>query len=194
MKARRSIRSPRRRQYPGSHPRSSHPPSPMYVLMVSPTPACRVAEGRAASNIWSRLGRVCGTNHTDRGCRDGGHFEIEHIRIGDGEMDPACGKSLLRQSSTATDRFRNLTPAIGPRPWERVFMSSRPEDSHLRALPDPYVNLSIHTAPDVRPFPWQSCQWAKSVGFTRRSRSNQSRAPLVFRRNRLNLRRAQRMT
>ena len=56
---------------------------------------------------------------------------------------------------------------------------------------DPYVNLSIHTAPDVRPFPWQSCQWAKSVGFTRRSRSNQSRAPLVLRRNRLNLRRAQ---
>src|SRR5438874_7495634 len=73
-------------------------------------------------------------------------------------------------------------------------LSSRPEDSHLRALPDPYVNLSIHTAPDVRPFPWQSCQWAKSVGFTRRSRSNQSRAPLVLRRNRLNLRRAQRMT
>src|SRR5215471_15768627 len=31
-----------------------------------------------------------------------------------------------------------------------------------------------------------------SVGFTRRSRSNQSRAPLAFRRNRLNLRRAQR--
>ena len=40
-------------------------------------------------------------------------------------------------------------------PWRRelAFMSSRPEDSHLRALPDPYVNLSIHTAPDVRPFP-----------------------------------------
>ena len=32
-------------------------------------------------------------------------------------------------------------------------LSSRPEDSHLRALPDPYVNLAIHTAPDVRPFP-----------------------------------------
>src|SRR6476646_4312594 len=73
-------------------------------------------------------------------------------------------------------------------------LSSRPEDSHLRALPDPYVNLSIHTAPDVRPFPWPSRQWAKSVGFARRSRSNQSRAPLVLRRNRLNLRRAQRMT
>ena len=27
-----------------------------------------------------------------------------------------------------------------------------------RALPDPCVNLSIHTAPDARPFPWHSCQ------------------------------------
>jgi hypothetical protein len=31
--------------------------------------------------------------------------------------------------------------------------SSRAEELHLRALPEPYVNLSIHTAPDVRPFP-----------------------------------------
>ena len=29
--------------------------------------------------------------------------------------------------------------------------SSCPEEFHLQALPDPYVNLSIHTAPDVRP-------------------------------------------
>ena len=28
-----------------------------------------------------------------------------------------------------------------------------PEDFHLRALPEPYVNLSIHTAPIVRPLP-----------------------------------------
>ena len=42
------------------------------------------------------------------------------------------------------------TPAVRPWSRERVFMSSRPEDSHLRALPDPYVNLSIHTARDVR--------------------------------------------
>ena len=32
-------------------------------------------------------------------------------------------------------------------------LSSRPEGFHLRALPEPYVNLSIHTAPDVRPLP-----------------------------------------
>ena len=29
--------------------------------------------------------------------------------------------------------------------------ASRPEESHPRALLEPYVNLSIHTAPDVRP-------------------------------------------
>jgi len=61
------------------------------------------------------------------------------------------------------------------RDWE----SSGPEDFHLRALPEPYVNLSIHTAPIVRPFPWHSDQWARSLGFARRSRSNQSLAPLV---------------
>jgi hypothetical protein len=37
-------------------------------------------------------------------------------------------------------------------------LSSRAEEFHHRALPEPYVNLSIHTAPDVRPLPWHSCQ------------------------------------
>ena len=41
----------------------------------------------------------------------------------------------------------NADVAFGP------FMSSRAEEFHLRALPEPYVNLSIHTAPDVRPLP-----------------------------------------
>ena len=43
--------------------------------------------------------------------------------------------------------------------------SSCPKDFHPRALPEPYVNLSIYTAPDVRPLPWHSGQWAKSAGF-----------------------------
>jgi hypothetical protein len=73
-------------------------------------------------------------------------------------------------------------------------MSSRPEEFHLRALPEPCMNLSIHTAPDVRPLPWHKTQWAKRCGFARRNRSNQSRPPLVRWRNRLNLRRAHRMT
>ena len=37
--------------------------------------------------------------------------------------------------------------------WPSSWMSSRAEEFHLRALPKPCVNLSIHTAPDVRPFP-----------------------------------------
>ena len=46
-------------------------------------------------------------------------------------------------------------PTAGTQPCRRepLFMSSCPEESHLRTLPDPYVNLSIHTAPDVQPFP-----------------------------------------
>jgi hypothetical protein len=35
-------------------------------------------------------------------------------------------------------------------------LSSRAEEFHLRALPEPCMNLSIHTAPYVRPPP--SCQ------------------------------------
>jgi hypothetical protein len=31
--------------------------------------------------------------------------------------------------------------------------SSRPEEFHPQALPEPCMNLSIHTAPDVRPLP-----------------------------------------
>jgi hypothetical protein len=32
-------------------------------------------------------------------------------------------------------------------------MTSRPEEFHLRALPEPCMTLSSHTAPDVRPLP-----------------------------------------
>jgi hypothetical protein len=32
-------------------------------------------------------------------------------------------------------------------------MSSRPEEFHLWALPEPCMTLSSHTAPDVRPLP-----------------------------------------
>src|SRR5215467_9195055 len=32
-------------------------------------------------------------------------------------------------------------------------VSSRPEEFHLRALPEPCMTLSSHTAPDVRPLP-----------------------------------------
>src|SRR5258708_39242737 len=73
---------------------------------------------------------------------------------------------VCRRSSSAARSFdRGAAPAsaawsgYGGRPVARLtrsaslFMSSRPEEFHLQALPEPYVNLSIHTAPDVRPFP-----------------------------------------
>jgi hypothetical protein len=36
---------------------------------------------------------------------------------------------------------------------ETTELLSRPEEFHLRALPEPCMTLSSHTAPDVRPLP-----------------------------------------
>src|SRR5450759_1794217 len=41
--------------------------------------------------------------------------------------------------------------------------SSRPEEFHLQALPEPCVNLSIHTAPDVRPLAHAASGFASST-------------------------------
>jgi hypothetical protein len=68
-----------------------------------------------------------------------------------------CFICFLR-SPTRLDSCRRMS-VIGGREEnicsQRIFrrLTSRPEDFHLRALPEPYVNLSIHTAPDVRPLP-----------------------------------------
>src|ERR1019366_5908595 len=43
-------------------------------------------------------------------------------------------------------------------------LSSRPEESHPRALPDPCVNLSIHTAPDVQPLVHAASSFTSSTG------------------------------
>src|ERR1700722_4949269 len=40
-------------------------------------------------------------------------------------------------------------------------LASRAGESHPHALPEPYVTLSSHTAPDVRPFACRKRQWAK---------------------------------
>jgi hypothetical protein len=69
----------------------------------------------------------------------------------------------LAQSHTEANQYCVLQPAkyfcntIKPKAdAERtrlVLLSSRAEEFHPRALPKPCVNLSTHTAPDVRPFP-----------------------------------------
>src|SRR5215467_13055522 len=87
-----------------------------------------------------------------------------HIRQGGGCCThPAT--SLVRRGCMGGDAqsFRLapvLASLIGPQTCcgnsvrgalERI---RTPEDSHFRVLPDPSVNLSTHTAPDFRPFPW----------------------------------------
>jgi NAD(P)-dependent dehydrogenase (short-subunit alcohol dehydrogenase family) len=60
--------------------------------------------------------------------------------------------SLTRRFALELGSYGITVNAVAPG-FVRTDLSSRPEESHLRALPEPYVNLSIHTAPDVRPLP-----------------------------------------
>src|SRR5438445_12967921 len=76
---------------------------------------------------------------------------------------------------------------------EEAVLASRAGESHPHALLEPYVNLSIHTAPDVRLLTCRKRQWAKRFGSARTTRANQSRAPFGRGRSRLNLLRAQRI-
>jgi hypothetical protein len=66
--------------------------------------------------------------------------------------------------------------------------SSGAAESHRRALPEPYVNLSAHTAPSIRPFAYKSFQCAKSFGVVWAARVSQARAPRGRCRKRLSLR------
>src|SRR5918994_2303986 len=76
---------------------------------------------------------------------------------------------------------------------EKAMLASRAGESHPHALLEPYVNLSIHTAPDVRPLTCRNPQWTKRFGLLRTTRVNHSLAPFGRGRRRLNLLRAQRI-
>src|SRR5208282_6488376 len=65
---------------------------------------------------------------------------------------------------------------------------SRPRESHPQALSEPYVKLSPHTAPIVRPRPCKSRQWANKFGWCRAMRSSQCRARRRCLRSDLNFR------
>ena len=64
------------------------------------------------------------------------------------ENRPSRNSNLRQQTLQQRTRMRGFS-----RPNSLVKMSSRPEDFHLQALPEPCMTLSSHTAPDVRPFP-----------------------------------------
>src|SRR5215218_2840097 len=63
-------------------------------------------------------------------------------------------------------------------PDHQAHLASRAGESHPHALPEPYVTLSRHTAPDVRPFPCRKRQCANRCGLVRMTRASQSLAPL----------------
>ena len=133
---------------------------------------------RQASTI-GQLTKACATWF-----RDANEVDISNVGCWH-EPDPPGRSGDVRSSGQTGSSHHTVRTTL---------LTSRPEGFHLQALPEPYVNLSIHTAPDVRPLPWHSGQWTKSAGFARRSRSNQSLAPLVQWTIRLYLRRAHRMT
>src|SRR5215218_11489632 len=60
----------------------------------------------------------------------------------------------------------------------QAHVASRAGESHPHALPEPYVTLSRHTAPDVRPFPYRKRQCTNRCGLVRMTRASQSLAPL----------------
>jgi len=66
--------------------------------------------------------------------------------------------------------------------------ASRAAEFHHRALPEPYVSLSTHTAPSIRPFAYRSRQWGKSHGVRLTTPANHVLARFGRRRRRLNLR------
>src|SRR5258708_20339553 len=57
-------------------------------------------------------------------------------------------------------------------------LASRPGDSHPQALLEPYVKLSLHTAPDVQLLTCRPRQWANRLGSARTTRAHHSRTPL----------------
>jgi hypothetical protein len=63
--------------------------------------------------------------------------------------------SLQAKTGRIHDRTRTLRRIVRflLQRGRRTYMSSRPEEFHPQALPKPCMNLSIHTAPDVRPLP-----------------------------------------
>ena len=100
------------------------------------------------------------------------------------------GADQFDDNAIAEQRFG---PPILGNEREQAMLSSRPGEFHPRALLEPYVKLSLHTAPDVRPPTRRNPQWAKRLVLARITPANHSRAPLGRRRRRLNLLRAQRI-
>src|SRR3954463_2695309 len=63
----------------------------------------------------------------------------------------------------------------------QAHLASRAGESHPHALPEPYVTLSRHTAPDVRPFPCRKRRRGKRHAARQGAVSVLSGAPYGYR-------------
>jgi len=64
---------------------------------------------------------------------------------------PVHGETELRISFAPAENPELSYRSLGPGEADD-HLASRAGESHPHALPEPYVTLSSHTAPDVRPF------------------------------------------
>src|SRR5262245_53378255 len=71
--------------------------------------------------------------------------------VASGGASSARAQGMYGTPPPPSDAAPTQLPAISVEGAERT--SSRPKEFHLRALPEPCVTLSSHTAPDVRPVP-----------------------------------------
>src|SRR5437667_10958041 len=110
-----------------------------------------------------------------------------------GEVESAFRSRCLDQLDDHSIADERLGTPVLANEGEEAVLASRAGESHPHALLEPYVNLSIHTAPDVRLLTCRKRQWAKRFGSARTTRASQSRAPCGRGRSRLNLLRAQRI-
>ena len=138
---------------------------------------------------------------------DHGRFHAPLSRASGSDTDAALGEFRRFNGKTATRRKGRTTASVrgqqvtcSQRPLTELqlttqgclLLASHAEEFHLRVLPKPCMNLSIHTASDVRLPTYKKRQCEKSVGLAQRTRANHSLAPQCRRRRRLNFQRAQR--
>ena len=108
-----------------------------------PESICAAEPARDRSGTWAAGTHSCPSLAERRGGLDG----------------PLLGPSPRAHQSWAKVRlsagFVRFTPSTrrGAEGLVSSLLSSHAEEFHLRVLLEPYVNLSAHSAPDVRPFP-----------------------------------------
>src|SRR6516162_1872621 len=119
--------------------------------------ACKHGVGwvfRALRAAHRRAGHEGSVPHAPRGAvpnRDPGVVRINSDPVWEqAAVHHLAQDTVARILVNCTCPVAHVGPGSGGCRDERRGLSSRPQDSHLWALPDPYVNLSVHTAPDVR--------------------------------------------